>query len=472
MTRSMRILGSLALICLLAATFAPAIGARAAGATAKSGQPSFHGRTPRGPLGLPHTVAKAVGRPAIHPHSVSSSSTSATTPSFTVADVKAYLLTDSQPEITLVQGAHLSIEEVLFVSDSEATQLMQEEDPGLPANAVVCFVLLKGPFHVQVDLPAGTPAGADPTATEIGEVFDGHTGNLLEWGILDSVPARSPAQASTQPAAPSVTSTSQSLAAPSSTRSVAPSISYYCQPTRCYGTNWWPNPVNGAYTFLNWNLGALFGAGSPGGIVREAIWIVDKTAQHANECYIYTSDLPTVCFVEAGIMSTIVNGSNETQMYWADVRPGYQWAEHEGPIIDTTSSTDAIDITIWRAGTIASDSGWCPIAGSEWCVDVYSEGDGTWITGTSGLNHTNTMIVSGYQEGFELYGTSGATGDYMYFDSNEWEADGGTAWSYQDNPGDKAEYAVDYPVDAGWNWEPENGPTGGEWWTCITGAGC
>ncbi|MGH7870158.1 MAG: hypothetical protein ACREP9_21585, partial [Candidatus Dormibacteraceae bacterium] len=208
------------------------------------------------------------------------------------------------------------------------------------------------------------------------------------------------------------------LAALAPKRPVAPSISYYCQATRCYGTNWWDNAVNGAYTFLHWNSGALFGAGSPGGIVRNAMWIVDKTAQQANDCYVFTSDLPTVCFVEAGIMSSIVNGSNETQLYWADVRPGYLWAEHEGPIIDTTSSTDAIDIEIWRAGTISGDTGWCPIAGSEWCVDVYSEGEGVNITGTSGANNTNTMVVSGYQEGFELYGTSGATADYMRFADN------------------------------------------------------
>lgn len=142
---------------------------------------------------------------------------------------------------------------------------MQEEDPGLPANAVVCFVLLKGPFHVQVDLPPGTPAGADPTATEVGEVFDGHTGNLLEWGILDSFAPRSPTQASTQSPAPSVNGNRRPLAAQVSTQSFAPSISYYCQAPLCYGTNWWPNAVNGATTDLTWGSGTLFGAGSAGG---------------------------------------------------------------------------------------------------------------------------------------------------------------------------------------------------------------
>ncbi len=469
MTRSMRILGSLALIGLIAAVLVQVAGVRAAGGSAKSGQPPFHGHTPRGPFGVSNTVSTDVGESAIHPQSLSNSSSA---PSFTVADVNAYLLTTSQPEITLVQGAQLSIEKVLFVSDSEATQLMHGEDPGLPANAVVCFVLLKGPFYVQVDLPPGTPAGAPPTATEVGEVFDGHTGNLLEWGILDSIPARSPAQPSIQSPAPSVNGSSRPLAGQLSTQSFAPSISYNCQATRCYGINWWPNAVNGAYTFLNWSPGALFGAGSSIGIVRNAMWVVDKTAQHANSCYVFVSDLPTVCFVEAGIMSSIVNGSNKTQLYWADVRPDYTWFEHKGPEINTVWSTTAIDITIWRAGTISSQTSWCPIAGSEWCVDVYSEGDNKDWRDISGRGHSNTMIVSGYQVGLELYGTSGAVADNMFFEDNQWEANNGTDWHYQTNSGDPNQYAIDYPADAWWNQVPAQGNYGGDWTTCIAGAGC
>ena len=468
MTRSRRILGSLALIGLIAAILTQATGVQAAGSSAKSDPPSFHGHTPRGPLGVSRTVSKPVGQPAIRPHSVSNSST---TPSYVVADVKAYLLTGSQLEITPVQGAHLSIEKVLFVSDSEATQLMQGEDPGLPANAVVCFALLKGPFHVQVELPPGTPAGADPTATEVGEVFDGHTGNLLEWGILDSFATRSPAQASTQPAAPLVIDYSRPRIAQSSTQSVAPSISYNCQPTRCYGTNWWPNAVNGAYTFLNWSpFGAYFGAGSAGGIIREVLWLVDNT--EPNNCYVFQSDLPSRCFVEVGIKSSIVNGSNVTNLYWADVRPNYYWAEHVGAEINTLISTSAIDMEIWKAGTISSQTSWCPIAAAEWCVDVYSEGDNQELRGVSGDNHTNRMVVSGYQEGLELYGTSGATADDMHFDDNQWMGTTNTNWNYQTNDGNPYSYTQNPPVDSGWNTVPAPGNYGGEWFTCLSGAGC
>lgn len=473
MGRFKAILGSFAvisLIVLIVATFVQTTQVQAIGINIKSGQPSFHGHTPRGPLGVSRTFSNAVGLPAIHPRAVSNSST---IPSFTVADVNAYLLTHSQAEFTPVQGAHLSVEKVLFVSDKVATQLMNGENPGLADNAVVCFALLKGPFHVQVALPPGTPVGPDPTATEVGEVFDGHTGNLLEWGILDSFAATSPAQAYTLLDAPSVTSNIRPLADLPSTQSLTPNISYNCEPTRCYGANWWTNPVNGAYTLLNWSyLGASFGAGSADGIIRNALWIVDNTTQHRTDCYAFQSDLPSKCFVEAGIKSSIVNGSNVTNLYWADVRPGYYWYEHVGAEINTLFSTSAIDIMIWRAGTISSATGWCPLAGSEWCVDVYSEGDYQQITGVSGAGHTNTMVVSGYQEGMELYGTSGAKADYMYFDDNTWEANNGTKWEYQNNSGDGGLYMQTPPVDSGFSVPPATGNYGGEWFTCLSGAGC
>ena len=150
--------------------------------------------------------------------------------------------------------------------------------------------------------------------------------------------------------------------------------------------------------------------------MRNAVWIIDKTAQHANSCYYYKSDAPGVCFVEAGIMSNIDNnGNNHTYLYWADVRPGLDWYEHIGPEINTIWSTEAVYITIWRAGTISSQTSWRPIAASEWCVDVYSVGDSKDWRGISGLGHTQTMIVSGYQEGFELRETSGAVANNMFF---------------------------------------------------------
>lgn len=177
MIRSIRILGPLAIIGLIIVLLVRTNSTNANGD--HSSPPTRH--TPLGPIHSPIPRSYATGLPAIRPHSVSSSPG---TPGFTVDDVKAYIPTASQPRLVPVQGAHLTIEKVVFISSKEATQLMQGESPGLADDALVCFVLLKGPFYVQVDYAPGSPANPAATAAEIGEVFDAHTGNLLEWTVL------------------------------------------------------------------------------------------------------------------------------------------------------------------------------------------------------------------------------------------------------------------------------------------------
>lgn len=176
MIRSIRVLGPLAFIGLIIVILAQANSTNANG---DHSLPPPH--TPLGPIHSPIPASYATGLPAIRPHSVSRSPS---TPGFTVDDVKAYIPTASQPKLVPVQGARLTIEKVLFISSKEATQLMRGESPGLPDNALVCFVLLKGPFYVQVDYAPGAPASTAQTASEIAEVFDAHTGNLLVWTVL------------------------------------------------------------------------------------------------------------------------------------------------------------------------------------------------------------------------------------------------------------------------------------------------
>ena len=177
MIHSIRIVGSLAIISLNIVLSVQTNGTNTNGDP--SPPPPRH--TPLGPIHSPIPRSYATGLPAIRPHSISSSPG---TPGFTVADVKAYIPTASQPRLVPVHGAHLTIEKVVFISSKEATQLMQGESPGLPNDALVCFVLLKGPFYVQVDHAPGSLANPAATATEIDEVFDAHTGNLLVWTVL------------------------------------------------------------------------------------------------------------------------------------------------------------------------------------------------------------------------------------------------------------------------------------------------
>lgn len=471
MPRSKAILSSFALIGLIILTVVLATGVQA-----KGGQLSPRNTTPPGPY-FASQFSYAVGIPAIHPRAVSNSPT---TPSFTAEDVQAYLLAASQPSLTPVQGAHPTLEKVLFVSNKEATQLMTGENPGLPDNALVCFVLVKGPFYVQVDEAPGTVDSTAPIATEVGVVFDAHTGNLLEWGILDSgasssLPQAAPTQAYTQPTGQptgqSLTHSPRSLAV----QSMAPSISYNCDPEKCWGTNYWPNEVYGAYTYLNWPYpnSTAFGAGTGQSdeYLRNTLWLLDEHESY--NCHVYPGAAPSDCWVEAGLKAyRDSNGTNHTILYWGDLRPGYNYAEHLGPEINTLSTTFGLQITIWKAGTRSGIS-WCPAAGSEWCVNIYSLPDHKPMTGISGDNHTNTMTVSGYRDGMELFGTSGAVANDMWFTNNEWESDKSPYdWGYQAVVGDRTKYVDDYPVDSYWAPQPTPGNYGGTWVTCISGSGC
>jgi hypothetical protein len=60
---------------------------------------------------------------------------------------------------------------------------MHGESTGLPDDAMVCYVELRGPFNpVMMSIPPG--AGGQQKPVETGEeVFDAETGNLLEWGF-------------------------------------------------------------------------------------------------------------------------------------------------------------------------------------------------------------------------------------------------------------------------------------------------
>lgn len=175
MMRSIRIIGSLAFISLIIVILAQD------NSTDADDDHSPPRRTPSGPIHSPIPRVYNIGAPAIRPRSISSSPD---IPSFTADDVKTYIPTSTEPRLKPVLGASLMIEKILFISSREATELMQGSDPGLPDDALVCVVLLKGPFYVQVGYAPGRQANPAATASKIGIVFDAHTGNLLEWGVL------------------------------------------------------------------------------------------------------------------------------------------------------------------------------------------------------------------------------------------------------------------------------------------------
>ncbi|MGB8347237.1 MAG: hypothetical protein WCD86_20285 [Ktedonobacteraceae bacterium] len=124
------------------------------------------------------------GVPAIVPsHNVG---TNTMIPAFTVSDVKSYISKNGFPGGPTVKGSSPTVLKVLFITAKQASILMRGEDTGRPDNALVCYVLLKGPFDTSsISVPSNaqqTPTAHKPVL--LGEMlFDAHTGNLLVWGI-------------------------------------------------------------------------------------------------------------------------------------------------------------------------------------------------------------------------------------------------------------------------------------------------
>lgn len=122
------------------------------------------------------------GVPAIHVHTLSRvTANNAPNPAFTKSDVVAFLNKKGFYAGPVVQGAHLKILSIQFVTARQASALMKGESVGRPDDYLVCYVKVQGPFQVQ---NAEVPPGARLPNADIGDVvFDAHTGNMLVWGV-------------------------------------------------------------------------------------------------------------------------------------------------------------------------------------------------------------------------------------------------------------------------------------------------
>lgn len=103
-----------------------------------------------------------------------------------MSEVKNYISKYGFPGGPTVKGVSPTVLKVLFITAKQASILMHGEDIGRPDNALVCYVLLRGPFDTS---SISVPYDAQQTPTvhkpvPLGEMlFDAHTGNLLVWGI-------------------------------------------------------------------------------------------------------------------------------------------------------------------------------------------------------------------------------------------------------------------------------------------------
>jgi hypothetical protein len=101
-------------------------------------------------------------------------------PAFTAEDMQAYLR--GAPECSLgptLSGESPTVESVEFASVKELRERLHVYI-GPSDDALVCFVVLRGPFHLtQISLPPGKVVYGIPWCNIVGEIYDAMTGNIL-----------------------------------------------------------------------------------------------------------------------------------------------------------------------------------------------------------------------------------------------------------------------------------------------------
>lgn len=105
-------------------------------------------------------------------------------PAFTAEEMTAYL--QGAPECSLgptLSGEPPTVESVEFASAKELRERLQvyisSDD-----EAIVCFVVLRGPFHLtRISLPPGKVVYGLPWCSIVGEIYDARTGHLMVTGV-------------------------------------------------------------------------------------------------------------------------------------------------------------------------------------------------------------------------------------------------------------------------------------------------
>ncbi len=81
-----------------------------------------------------------------------------------------------------LSGDPPTIETLEFVGCKELTKRLNLYI-GLADDALVCYVVLRGPFHLtQMSLPPGATPGAR-ICQRVLEIYDASTGRFLLWGV-------------------------------------------------------------------------------------------------------------------------------------------------------------------------------------------------------------------------------------------------------------------------------------------------
>ena len=134
----------------------------------------------------------AQGAAAITPHIKGNGSNTTSSPTFTEEDVRQFIAQNGMPNgIKTTTGLPPTVSQVLFSTAKQVSSLMKTSI-SRPDNALVCYVVVRGPFIVNLSMPAGTDqqentssstTSNSPAIIKVEMVFDGYTGNLLLFRI-------------------------------------------------------------------------------------------------------------------------------------------------------------------------------------------------------------------------------------------------------------------------------------------------
>ncbi|GCF09724.1 hypothetical protein [Dictyobacter arantiisoli] len=226
-----------------------------------------------------------------------------------------------------------------------------------------------------------------------------------------------------------------------------PKITYNCINTpdstsgHCYSMAEW-NGASGAFTEIFTN--QLY---SGGGFVTNEMWIGSGNTR----------------WVEAGLISSDVSltqgsgsynhGSTAEFLFWGDVNNSGKFYFHPGPNLASSDFGKTAFVEIQKTSSTA--------------YGVYiSNLPSASLFGTS---TNNTMSDDYIHTGGELYGATTASAPVNGYSYNEWyNSNGGGSWNLQ---GDTDGF-VNGPWEGYWQSTASSDGIGGDWRTCIRGAGC
>lgn len=180
----------------------------------------------------------------------------------------------------------------------------------------------------------------------------------------------------------------------------------------------------------------------------------------AGDCFVtneqWLADSSRQYWVEAGMISDLVDQYGMESLFWADSRPnGGGFSLHYGQFLDPSDFGKYANIDIHK------------IASNQFSVSI-SGLPVARLSGTSTNNSINPYII---QIGLEMCGSSKAQAPKNGYTNNQWQRSNGS-WAYQTVDGYDP-LGQTYPAQGYWTHYPhESGSHGGQWTTCILGNGC